>query len=219
MKLWFSKDNDNTTPAPAPLPQSAAMPRQPLPPTPPAASAPQPAPAAAPTPPPAPAAAEPPPAPAAPIQQAATQRELYRSLMDALYDAVLIVDEKGHVVDSNLRVEQTFGYSKDDIWDMSMQQLVKGFGQHVLVQLAEPLHERRPVIIDGRGIRRDGSLFNAEITVGRVKLGRTENILMAIRDVSKRLQAAQEKMRAQLQAEQSQPAQPATAKVVRLVRK
>lgn len=219
MKLWFSKDNDDTTPAPAPLPQSAALPRQSLPPTPQAATpAPPPAPAAAEQPP-VPAAAEPPPAPAAPIQQAATQRELYRSLMDALYDAVLIVDEKGHVVDSNPRVEQTFGYSKDDMWDMSMQQLVKGFGQHVLVQLAEPLHEHRPVIIDGRGIRKDGSLFNAEITVGRVKLGRTENILMAIRDVSKRLQAAQEKMRAQLQAEQSQPAQAAPTKVVRLVRK
>ena len=218
MKLWFSKDNDESTltPPPAPMMQKPAAPKPTLPPAP---AAPTPPPAPAPTPPPQPTAPEPPPPPAQPIQQAATQRELYRSLMDALYDAVLIVDEKGHVVDSNARVEQTFGYSKDDMWDMSMQQLVKGFGQHVLVQLAEPLHERRPVIIDGRGIRKDGSLFSAEITVGRVKLGRTENILMAIRDVSKRLQAAQEKMRAQLQAESAQSAPPTPTKVVRLVRK
>ena len=222
MKLWFSKDNDEstTTPPPAPMPKSAAepkptlSPKPTLPPKPAAAEPPKPAANSAP---PLPAAAEPPPPAAAPIQQAATQRELYRSLMDALYDAVLIVDEKGHVVDSNVRVEQIFGYSKDEMWDMSMQQLIKGFGQHVLVQLAEPLHERRPVIIDGRGIRKDGSLFTAEITVGRVKLGRTENILMAIRDVSKRLQAAQEKIRAQLQSPQPAPAAP--TKVVRLVRK
>lgn len=216
MKLWFSKDSEETipTPASAPLPQKAPIPQRST--LPPSAIAAEPPPLPATPTPATPTAAEPPP-PAQPIQQAATQRELYRSLMDALYDAVLIVDEKGHVVDSNARVEHTFGYSKDDMWDMSMEQLVKGFGQHVLVQLAEPLHERRPVIIDGRGIRKDGTLFTAEITVGRVKLGRSENILMAIRDVGKRLQAAQEKMMAQLQAAQSQPAAP--TKVVRLVRK
>ena len=211
MKLWFSKEKDETpSAAPAPAPAPAA----PEPPPPPPAPEPPPAPA---TPPPAPAAAEPPPAPAAPLQQAPTQRDLYRNLMDALYDAVLLVDEKGHVVDSNKRVEQTFGYTPGEMWDMSLQQLIKGFGQHVLVQLAEPLHERRPVIIDGRGIRKDGSLFSAEITVGRVKLGRSENILMAVRDIGKRILAVQEKMREQFQTAASEPA--AQPKVVRLVRK
>ena len=165
---------------------------------------------------------EPPPA-AAPLQQPVNQRELHWSLMDALYDAVLLVDEKGHVVDSNARVEPTFGYSPSEMWDMSLQQLVKGFGQHVLVQLAEPLHERRPVIIDGRGVRKDGSLFTAEITVGRVKLGRSESILLSIRDVGKRLASAQAKMRAQIMAELKSDAQPAAPdappKIVRLVRK
>ena len=217
MKLWFSKEKDETpsaapaVPAPAPAPQAPAAPPPPLQPEPPPA-------AAEPPPPPSPAAAEPPPAPAAPLQQATTQRDLYRSLMDALYDAVLLVDEKGHVVDSNKRVEQTFGYTPDEMWDMSLQQLIKGFGQHVLVQLAEPLHEHRPVIIDGRGIRKDGSTFTAEVTVGRVKLGRSENILMAVRDIGKRLLAVQEKMREQFQAAASEPAA-AQPKVVRLVRK
>ena len=208
MKLWFSKEKDET-PAPAAPPSPAA----PEPPPPPPAPEPPPAPAA----PPSPAAAEPPPAPAAPLQQAPTQRDLYRNLMDALYDAVLLVNEKGHVIDSNKRVEQTFGYTPDEMWDMSLQQLIKGFGQHVLVQLAEPLHERRPVIIDGRGIRKDGSLFSAEITVGRVKLGRSESILMAVRDIGKRILAVQEKLREQFQSAASEPA--AQPKVVRLVRK
>lgn len=221
MKLWFSKDSndaDYSTP-PAPAAPTPAAPKPPPAPQP-AATTPPPAPqqpTAAPQPVEAP---EPPPPAAAPIQQGPNQRELYRNLMDALYDAVLVVDEKGHVVDSNARVEQTFGYTKNEMWDMSMERLVKGFGPHVLAQLAEPLHEGRPVIIDGRGVRKDGDLFNAEVTVGRVKLGRTENLLMAVRDVTKRLIAAQEKMRAQLLAEQSAAAAPATtAKVVRLVRK
>ena len=219
MKLWFSKDSNEAAYSAPPAP-AAPAPAAPNPPP-----APQPA-APTPPPPPQPAAApqpveapEPPPPAAAPIQQGPNQRDLYRNLMDALYDAVLVVDEKGHVVDSNARVEQTFGYTKNEMWDMSMERLVKGFGPHVLAQLAEPLNEGRPVIIDGRGVRKDGDLFNAEITVGRVKLGRTENLLMAVRDVTKRLIAAQEKIRAQMMAEQPAAAPATAAKVVRLVRK
>jgi PAS domain S-box-containing protein len=217
MKLWFSKDSNEAAYSAPPAP-TAPAPAAPNPPPAlqPAAPTPTPQPVAAPQPVEAP---EPPPPAAAPIQQGPNQRDLYRNLMDALYDAVLVVDEKGHVVDSNARVEQTFGYTKNEMWDMSMERLVKGFGPHVLAQLAEPLHEGRPVIIDGRGVRKDGDLFNAEITVGRVKLGRTENLLMAVRDVTKRLIAAQEKIRAQLTAEQPAAAPATAAKVVRLVRK
>ena len=139
--------------------------------------------------------------------------------MNALYDAVLLVDEKGHVIDSNTRVEHTFGYTPGEMWDMSLQQLIKGFGPHVLAQLAGPLGEGRPVIIDGRGVRKDGSLFSAEVTVGKVKLARTESMLFSIRDISKRILAAQEKMRSQLQAANTAAAPAAPTKVVRLVRK
>ena len=231
MKLWFSKEKTETTsttppPASEPVAEPAPAPVASEPPPAPAAPEPPPAPAAPQTPPtpePPPAAeATPPdapvPPPAKPLQQATTQRDLYRNLMNALYDAVLLVDEKGHVVDSNTRVEHTFGYSQSEMWDMSLQQLIKGFGPHVLGQLAEPLGEGRPVIIDGRGVRKDGSLFNAEITVSKVKLARIENLLFSVRDIGKRLLAAQEKIRAQMQA--AKPAAPATPpKVVRLVRK
>ena len=226
MKLWFSKEKTETTttPAPPPAPEPVAEPA-------PAPVAPEPPPAAAepqpvPPPPETPAAAEPTtpvapvPPPAKPLQQAATQRDLYRNLMNALYDAVMLVDEKGHVVDSNTRVENTFGYSQNEMWDMSLERLINGFGPHVLTQLAEPLGEGRPVIIDGRGVRKDGSLFHAEITVGKVKLARVENLLFSVRDISKRLLATQEKMRAQMQsASPAAPAPAASSKVVRLVRK
>ena len=142
------------------------------------------------------------------MPQVPNSRDLYRNLMDALYDAVLLVDDKGYVVDCNSRVMQTFGYEKTEMWDMSLKNIIRGFGPQLMLQLSGPLKEHRPVIIDGRGIRKDGSLFIAEITVGRIQLGRKENTLMAIRDVSKRLYAANQRMQEQ-----------ASAKVVRLARK
>ena len=212
MKLWFSKE---TPPPSSPAAQASEPSAAPAPQPVPEATAPQPVP-----PPvaPAPPVAAPAPPPAKPLQQAIPQRDLYRNLMNALYDAVLLVDDKGHVVDSNTRVEQTFGYSPNEMWDMSLERLINGFGPQVLMKLAKPLGEGRPVIIDGRGMRKDGSLFHAEITVGKVKLARIENLLFSIRDISKRLLAAQEKMRAQMKS--AQPAVPAASpRVVRLVRK
>ena len=223
MKLWFSKSKTET-PASAPTPPAAApaTPPQtppapvaaPTPPAAPVATPPPQAPIAAPRPTPPPIAPQP--APAAPAP-AVNQRELYRNLMNALYDAVLLVDDKGHVVDNNARVENTFGYSASEMWDMSLQKLIKGFGPHVLMKLAEPLSEGRPVIIDGRGIRKDGSLFSAEITVNKVKLAQSDNLIFAVRDISKRLLAMQEKMRATLQADPAPQSDP--RKVLRVVRK
>ena len=130
--------------------------------------------------------------------------------MNALYDAVLVLDDEGHVVDCNSRVETIFGYAEDDMWDRPVKDIIKGFGPQLLAKLAEPLREHRPVIIDGSCVRKDGTVFAAEIAVGSVKLVRGENIVVSIRDVEKRMAAVMERLRTQGLA----PAKPA---VVRLV--
>ena len=152
--------------------------------------------------------------------QAPSQQELYRNLMDALYDAVLLVDGKGYVVDSSIRVEHIFGYTQDEMWDMPLQKMIKGFGPIVLAKLAQPLSEGRPVIISGRGIRKDGSLFEAEISVSKVKLLRSDTLLFAVRDITRRIQAMQEKLRAQAQAEPQSQAQakPGPVRITKVLR-
>ncbi len=242
MKFWFSKsetaapkekpsqepanpqpaaERPETPPSPAPEPPSP----QPAAPQP---AAPEPQATAEPPPPISivhPPAAEQPqpteetPAPA-PAAQGPSQRELYRNLMDALYDAVLLVDDKGHVVDSNIRVEHVFGYTPGDMWDMSLSQLIRGFTPVVFTQLAQPLSENRPVIMSGHGVRKDGSLFDAEVSVSKVKLLRNDTMLFAVRDVTRRNESIKEKLMAQLQANPAAAAPAATpTKVLRCVRK
>ncbi len=241
MKFWFSKSETaapKETPAQEPVkpktdaPEPVATPSPAPEPPPPQPAALQPAaaePQAAPEPPPPisivhpPAAKQPqpeeePPAPA-PAAQGPSQRELYRSLMDALYDAVLLVDDKGHVVDSSIRVEHVFGYTPGDMWDMSLSQLIRGFTPVVFTQLAQPLSENRPVIMSGRGVRKDGSLFDAEVSVSKVKLLRNDTMLFAVRDVTRRNESIKEKLMAQLQAKPAAAPAAAPAKVLRCVRK
>ena len=222
MKFWFSKSE---TAAPKEKPsQEPANPQ-------PAAERPETPPSPAPEPPPIsivhppaaeqPQPAEEPPAPAPAEAKGPTQRELYRSLMDALYDAVLLVDDKGHVVDSSIRVEHVFGYTPGDMWDMSLSQLIRGFTPVIFTQLAQPLSENRPVIMSGRGVRKDGSLFDAEVSVSKVKLLRNDTMLFAVRDVTRRNESIKEKLMAQLQAKPAAAAAPAAPpnKVLRCVRK
>lgn len=239
MKFWFSKSENTApkeTPSHEPAPQQPAAERAETPPSPaaeppsPKPAAPQPAapePEATAEPPPPisivhpPAAEQPQPAEEtpAPAAQGPSQRELYRNLMDALYDAVLLVDDKGHVVDSNMRVEHVFGYSPGDMWDMSLSQLIRGFTPVVFTQLAQPLSENRPVIMSGRGVRKDGSLFDAEVSVSKVKLLRNDTMLFAVRDVTRRNESIKEKLMAQLQAKPAAAPAAAPAKVLRCVRK
>ena len=130
-------------------------------------------------------------------QPQTSQRDLYCNLMNALYDAVLVLDDEGHVVDCNSRVEVLFGYDEDEMWDRPAKDIIKGFGPQLLKQIAEPLREHRPVIIDGSCVRRDGTVFAAEIAVGSVRLARGENIVISIRDVEKRMAAVMERLRSQ----------------------
>jgi PAS domain S-box-containing protein len=244
MKFWFSKsetaapkEKPSQEPAnPQPAAERPETPPSPAPEPPsPQPAAPQPAapePQAEPEPPPPisivhpPAAeqqqpAEEPPAPAPAEAKGPTQRELYRSLMDALYDAVLLVDDKGHVVDSSIRVEHVFGYTPGDMWDMSLSQLIRGFTPVIFTQLAQPLSENRPVIMSGRGVRKDGSLFDAEVSVSKVKLLRNDTMLFAVRDVTRRNESIKEKLMAQLQAKPAAAAAPASppTKVLRCIKK
>ena len=220
MKFWFGKGAASDVPEQVDMPAKAGVPASasvragdspavqpsvpaaaPIPPAAPAAPVPS---AAAPT------APTPASMPAASNRPQVSQRDLYSNLMNALYDAVLVLDDEGHVVDCNSRVEAIFGYSKDDMWDRPVRDIIKGFGQQLLTKLAEPLREHRPVIIDGSCVRKDGSVFAAEIAIGSVRLARGENIVVSIRDVEKRLAAVMDRLRSQGLA----PTKPA---VVRLV--
>lgn len=125
------------------------------------------------------------------------QRDLYCRLMNGLYDAILVLDSKGHVVDSNERVNAILGYTCDEMWDRPASEIIRGFGPRLLAQIAEPLDAHRPVIVDGHCVRSDGSVFSAEIAIGRVSLGRSENLVLSIRDVEKRIAAVIERLRKQ----------------------
>ena len=116
------------------------------------------------------------------------RRDLYYHLMNSLYDAVLVLDENGHIVDCNERTESVLDYTKDDLWDTPIATVIPAIDPRVFNQMKEGLHGRRRVLVNARCHRKDGSRFPAEVGAGLMTLI-GENLVLTIRNIEKRLPA------------------------------
>ena len=183
MKFWFGKKEDEravpekadaaavfnaneATPAASPVTQAQV--------------APMPAPASKPAP-----QAAPPPAPSVPVRPQKGQKALYYQMMNALYDATLILDDNGHVVDCNERTFSIFGHTREDLWDASITTLIPGINAQIFAKMKESLHGNRRVLINARCHRKDGSTFPGEVGAGLMDLT-GENLVLTIRNIEKR---------------------------------
>lgn len=119
------------------------------------------------------------------------QAILSPSLIEAIPDAIAVVDEEGTIVQVNAQTEQMFGYSHQELIGQKIEILVperyradhhshRGhFGE-------KPKIRRMGAGLDLYGCRRDGSEFPVEISLSPVKSTHGMLILSAIRDISDR---------------------------------
>ncbi len=135
------------------------------------------------------AAAQSAPAPSAgptvPIRPQKGQKALYYQMMNALYDAVLILDDNGHVVDCNERTSSIFGHSREELWDAAVTVLIPGINPQIFAKMKEGLHGNRRVMINARCHRKDGTTFPGEVGAGLMDLT-GENLVLTVRNIEKR---------------------------------
>ncbi|HNX36207.1 MAG TPA: PAS domain S-box protein [Kiritimatiellia bacterium] len=126
------------------------------------------------------------------IRPKTDQRALYYQLMNGLYDAVLILDDQGHVVDSSKRVSELLGYSREDTWDLGIDKIITGMTRQMFEHLRRSLSESNHVLIDARCSRQDGTSFSGEVGVSTLSLTTGSNIVFAIRNVERRKTAMED---------------------------
>ena len=113
-------------------------------------------------------------------------RSLYKQLLGGLYDAVLVTDPKGHVIDINARVTEFFNYTREETWDLPIKELIPGVNTALISRIREGLSGERFVLIDGRCVRRDRSTFAAEIAISAIDLMNDGDMVFSIRNVERR---------------------------------
>jgi PAS domain S-box-containing protein len=119
-----------------------------------------------------------------------------RGLLEAAPDAMVVVDRRGEIVLLNLRLEEEFGYHRDELLGQKVTSIIpEGFAGRLLADGVDVLAQQIVSGIDLIGRRKDGDEFPIEIMLSPLRSG--EGILV-IRDASVRQDA--ERQRARMEA-------------------
>jgi len=119
-----------------------------------------------------------------------------QAILDHVKDAILTVDETGRVETVNSTAERVFGYDEDAVRGRRLDLLIPSLARcpdllEALEELAEALEDTQVDLTprETRGRRRDGSLFDAELGVSRIRLDRREIFIVCLRDTTDRKRA------------------------------
>jgi PAS domain S-box-containing protein len=120
----------------------------------------------------------------------------YRGLLEAAPDAMVVVDPRGEIVLLNVRAEEQFGYSRDELIGQKVTNIIpEGFAERLLADerrsAEEALAQQIGSGIELYGQRRDGTEFPIEIMLSPLESSDGLLITAAIRDISVR-KAAEE---------------------------
>ncbi len=97
-----------------------------------------------------------------------TAEAKYRGLLEAAPDAMVVVNQAGDIVLLNIRAEQQFGYSRDELLGQKVTTIIpEGFAERLIADglrtAAEALAQQIGTGIELHGLRKDASEFPIEI--------------------------------------------------------
>ena len=114
------------------------------------------------------------------------RKSLFRQFLAGMYDAVVITDPSGHVLETNPRVEEFFGRDADETLDQPISVFIRGLTPEVVQRIRRGLDADRHMMIDAKGLRKDGSDFACEVTVSVIDLMDPDDLVFTIRNVERR---------------------------------
>jgi diguanylate cyclase (GGDEF)-like protein/PAS domain S-box-containing protein len=126
-------------------------------------------------------------------EKAASQLQV---ILDHVKDAILTVDGDGLVQTLNSTGERVFGYDEDGICGRPLDLLIPSLARHprlteALEELAESLEDTQVDLAprETKARRKDGTLFDAELGVSKVKVDQQGVYIVCLRDTTDRKRA------------------------------
>ena len=113
-------------------------------------------------------------------------RSLFRQLLAGMYDAVLITDPSGHLLNLNARAKEYFRYDSDDILDSPIGRFIPGVTPAIVQRIRNGLDQARHMMLDANCLRKDGTVFPAEVTVSLVDLMNIGDLVFTVRSTERR---------------------------------
>ena len=114
------------------------------------------------------------------------RKSLFRQFLAGMYDAVVITDPNGHILEINPRAEEFFGYTQEELVDRQVATLLKGLSPEIVQRIRRGLEQDRHMMIDSVGLSRDGGRFACEVTVSILDLMDPGDLVFTVRNVERR---------------------------------
>jgi len=114
------------------------------------------------------------------------RRSLFRQFLGGMYDAVVITDPNGHILDINSRATEHFGYELDEVLDKHVSLYIPGLQPDVVQRIRKGLECDRHVMIDANGHTKAGEKIACEITVSVIDLMNPGDLVFTIRNIERR---------------------------------
>lgn len=106
--------------------------------------------------------------------------------MAGLYDALLVTDPNGHLIELNPRAMEYFLYRSEDVWDKPVSVLIPGVTANMVGRIRKGLDESRHIMLDARCQRQDGTTFAAEVTISVIDLMNNGDLVFTVRNTERR---------------------------------
>ena len=113
----------------------------------------------------------------------------YDQLLQSLYDAAIISNESGRIVDVNVRAVEFLQYTREEIDGLTIYEIISGADETLIQTLSENLQNERFTLIQAHCVRKDGTFFPAEVAVNRIQIDSATYLCFFLRDITMRRQA------------------------------
>lgn len=113
----------------------------------------------------------------------------FQHLFQNVYDAAVITDLSGTVMDANIRATDFFKYSRHELVGMTLPAIISGADSSMIATLKSSMTTNRFVLIQAYCVRKDGFLFPAEIAINSLKVRGNSYFCCFIRDITARREA------------------------------
>ncbi len=113
-------------------------------------------------------------------------RSLFRQLLQGMYDAVVITDPSGHVLEVNPRAREYFQCDSDNVMDRPISVFIPGVTPPMIQRIRKGLDQARHMMLDAKCRAKDGSSFSAEVTVSVIDLLDPGDLVFTVRNTERR---------------------------------
>ncbi len=114
------------------------------------------------------------------------RRSLFRQFLSGMYDAVVITDPNGHILEINPRTVEYFGREIEEVVDQPISVFIPGLKQDVVLRIRKGLEGDRHVVVDANGVAKDGRKIACEVAVSCIDLLNPGDLIFTIRNVERR---------------------------------